>query len=80
MFKDSFFKKVEDKTHVSKETILSLASKLQNGNMKDEKVLNELVDEISEITGKNVTDDKRKKIIDAIVNDKVPTDPSKMVD
>ena len=62
MFKDSFFKKVEDKTHVSKETILSLASKLQNGNMKDEKVLNELVDEISEITGKNVTDDKRKKI------------------
>ena len=80
MFKDSFFKKVEDKTHVSKETILSLASKLQNGIMKDEKVLNELVDEISEITGKNVTDDKRKKIIDAIVNDKVPTDPSKMVD
>ena len=79
MFKDSFFKKVEDKTHVSKETILSLASKLQNGNMKDEKVLNELFDEISEITGKNVTDDKRKKIIDAIVNDKV-TDPGKMVD
>ena len=79
MFKDSFFKKVEDKTHVSKETILSLASKLQNGNMKDEKVLNELVDEISENTGKNVTDDKRKKIIDAIVNDKV-TDPGKMVD
>ncbi len=79
MFKDSFFKKVEDKTHVSKETILSLASKLQNGNMKDEKVLNELVDEISEITGKNVTDDKRKKIIDAIVNDNVPN-PGKMVD
>lgn len=36
-FSDSFFKKVEKKTNVDKDTILSLASKLQNGNMKDEK-------------------------------------------
>ena len=33
---DNFFKKVENKTHVDKDTILSLASKLQNGNMKDD--------------------------------------------
>ena len=34
-FSDSFFKKVERKTKVNKETILELANKLQNGNMKD---------------------------------------------
>ena len=34
MFGDSFFKKVEKKTNVSKDTILSLANKLQDGNMK----------------------------------------------
>ena len=39
MFGDSFFKKVEQKTNVNKDTILSLADKLQKGNMKDEKVL-----------------------------------------
>ena len=46
MFGDSFFKRVEKKTNVSKDTILSLANKLQDGNMKDEKTLSEVVDEI----------------------------------
>ena len=35
-FDDKFFDKVEKKTNVDKDTILSLAKKLQNGNMKDE--------------------------------------------
>ena len=80
MFKDSFFKKVEDKTHVNKDTILSLAEKLQKGNMKDEKTLGELVDEISEITGKEVSESKKQKIIDAIVKDNVPKDIGNMVE
>ncbi|MBQ9828846.1 MAG: stage VI sporulation protein F, partial [Akkermansia sp.] len=36
MFGDSFFNKVEKKTNVDKKTILSLASKVQHSNMKDE--------------------------------------------
>ena len=55
MFGDSFFKKVEQKTKVNKDTILSLADKLQKGNMKDEKVLAEVVDEIANMTGKSVS-------------------------
>ena len=47
MFGDSFFKKVEDKSGVDKNTIISLANKLQNSNMKDEMVLHDLVKEIS---------------------------------
>ena len=35
MFGDSFFKRVEKKTNINKETILSLADKLQRSNMKD---------------------------------------------
>ena len=31
---DNLFKRVEKKTNINKETILSLAAKLQNGNMK----------------------------------------------
>ena len=46
MFGDSFFKRVEKKTNVSKDTILSLANKLQDGNMKDEKTLSEVIDEV----------------------------------
>lgn len=79
MFGDSFFKKIESKTKVDKETILSLAHKLQNSNMKDEKVLSELVDDISNLTGKEVSEERKKKIIDAIVNENVPKDINNML-
>lgn len=79
MFGDSFFKKVEDKSGVDKNTIMSLASKLQKSNMKDEKVLHELVQEISDITGKEVSKEKEDKIVNAILNDNVPKDIDKMI-
>ena len=78
MFGDSFFKKVEKKTNVNKETILSLASKLQDSNMKDENTLRELILEISDITGKEVSKEKSDKIVNAILKDKVP-DVDKMI-
>lgn len=78
MFGDSFFKKVEKKTNVSKDTILSLANKLQDGNMKDEKTLSELVDEIATMTGKNISKEKKEKIINTIMKDKVPDNVDKM--
>ncbi|MGN1352470.1 MAG: stage VI sporulation protein F [Bacilli bacterium] len=72
--KDSLFKNVEKKTNINKDTIMSLAKKLQSSNFKDEKVLNEVIDELSSLTGKNIDDSKRDKIIKAIKNDKVPSD------
>ena len=78
MFGDSFFKKVEKKTNVSKDTILSLANKLQDGNMKDEKTLSEVVDDIATMTGKNISKEKKEKIINTIMKDKVPDNVDKM--
>ncbi|MDD5888787.1 MAG: stage VI sporulation protein F [bacterium] len=72
MFKDSFFKKVENKTNVDKDTILSLAKKMQNSNMKDEKTIRELIAEISTITGKSVSKEKENKIVNAILQDNIP--------
>lgn len=71
-FSDSFFKRVEKKTNVDKETILSLANKLQNGNMKDETTLKEVIGTLSKMTGREVSKEQEEKIIDAVVNDKVP--------
>ena len=39
-----------------------------------EENLNEVIDELSSLTGKNIDDSKRDKIIKAIKNDKVPSD------
>lgn len=78
MFGDNFFKKVENKTNVDKDSILSLAKKLQNSNMKDENTLREVIREISTMTGKEVTKEKEEKIINAIMQDNVPTNIDKM--
>ena len=78
-FSDNFFKKVEKKTNVNKETILNLAKKIQVDNLKDENKLRDLIKEISSITGKDVSKEKEDKIVSAIVNDKVPKNIDKMV-
>ncbi len=46
-FSDNFFKRIEKKTNVDKNTILDLADKLQKSNMKDEKVLREVIGDLS---------------------------------
>ena len=73
-FTDNFFKKVEKKTNVDKDTILSLANKLQNGNMKDENTLKEVIGTLSQMTGRPVSKEQEEKIIKTVIDDKVPTD------
>ena len=77
---DSFFKKVEKKTNVDKSTILSLAEKLQNDNMKNEDALRDVIKEISALTGRDVSKKKEDKIISTIMNDKVPDNLDKFVE
>ena len=78
MFKDNFFKKVEDKTKVNKSTILSLAQKLQNGNINNENNIREVIKDISRITGKDITKEKEDKIVNSIINNNVPNNIDKM--
>ena len=75
---DNFFDKVEKKTNVSKDTIISLAEKLNNGNMKDEDTLRSVIRTLSSMTGKDVPKEKEDKIISTILKDKVPKNVDKM--
>lgn len=74
---DNLFQKVEKKTKINKNTIMDLASKLSSGNMKNKDTLLEVIDELSMLTGKEVSIEKKNKIINAIINDKVPNDIDK---
>lgn len=76
---DNFFDRIEEKTKVDKNTIIDLARKLGQGNFKDENTLREIIHELSDITGKEVTEEKENKIINMIVNDKVPTNLDKYI-
>lgn len=77
-FNDEFFNKVEKKTKVSKKTILDLAEKLNNGNMKNENTIREVIGTLSKMTGKNISKDKEDRIIETILKDKVPKSIDKM--
>ena len=78
MFKDNLFNKIEKKTNINKETIINLANKLQNNNIKDENTIREVIQDLSNLTGKEVSKEKENKIINAIINDKVPKNVDKM--
>lgn len=79
-FSDNFFKKIENKTNINKETILSLANKLQGSNMKDETTLREVINDLAKMTGREVSKEKEQKIIDTIINDNVPKNLDKFID
>ena len=78
MFGDNFFKRVENKTNVNKDTIMSLANKLQQNSLKDEKTIREVIRDISTITGRDVSKEKEEKIVSAILKDQVPNNIDKM--
>ena len=78
-FSDSFFNRVEKKTNVGKDTILDLAKKLQQNDLKNEGTLREVIQTLSQMTGKNVSKEQEDKIVNAVVNDKVPKDIDKLI-
>ena len=78
-FSDNFFDRVEKKSGVGKQTILDLATKLQQNDLKNEKTLREVISELSKLTGRNLSKEKEDKIVETVINDKVPKDIDKMI-
>ena len=76
---DSFLNKVEKKTNVSKESILNLAERLKGGNLKDEKTIRGVIEELSKLTGKEVTKSQSDKIVEAVIGDKIPSNLESMI-
>lgn len=79
MSKDDLFERIEKKTNVNKDTIINLARKLQDGDFKNEENLRSIIEEISTITGKEVSKEKEDKIVEMVINDKVPNNLDKYV-
>ena len=69
---DELFQKVEKKTKVGKDKIISLAKKVNDNGLKDEKTLKEVISELSVLTGKKVDKTLESKIINAVMDGKVP--------
>ncbi len=69
---DNLFEKVEKKTNVDKDTIISLAHMVEENGLKDEKTLREVISKLSKMTGKDVSPELENRIINTVMEDKVP--------
>ena len=69
---DELFQKVEKKTKVGKDKIISLAKMVNDNGLKDEKTLKQVISELSVLTGKKVDKTLESKIINAVMDGKVP--------
>ena len=76
---NDIFSKIEDKTKVKKEDIISLAKSIQNRNLKDENELRKIIKDVATLAGKEVSKEREEKIIDAIIKDKIPKNLDKSI-
>lgn len=77
-FSDNLFNRIEKRTSVDKNTILELAKELQDNDLKNENTLRHVIQKLSKMTGRDVTQAQEDKIVNAVINDKVPKDVDKM--
>ena len=77
---DSFLNKVSKKTNVSKESIIGLAERLKGGNLKDETTIRGIIDELSNLTGKEVSKEQSDRIVNAVIGDQIPSNLENMID
>lgn len=71
---EQFLNKVSSKTNVSKDDILNLASAFQTKDLSSEDNLRDLIQQISRISGRQVSKDKEDYIVGLVKNDKIPKD------
>lgn len=76
---DKIFDKVEEKTNVKREDIISLAKSIQGKDMNNERNLRKLIQDVAKLAGKTVSKEKEEKIIKAVKKDQVKDNINKMI-
>ena len=76
---DTIFDKVEKKTNVKKEDIISLAKSVSGQDLSDENNLRKLIKQVAKLAGKEVSKEKEESIVKAVKKDKVPKDFKNML-
>ncbi|MDD6249880.1 MAG: stage VI sporulation protein F [Bacilli bacterium] len=69
---ESIFSKVEKRTSVKKEDIISLAKTVTSQDLSSDESIRNLIKKVAKLANKEVSKEKEEKIINAIKKDKVP--------
>lgn len=72
--KNPFFDNLEKKTNVKANDLMNLANSVSNANFKDEKTVRTLISQVSKLANVPVSKEKEDQIVQAIVQNNMPTD------
>ena len=57
-----------------------MASRLKDGDLKNEDTIRGVIEELSKLTGKEVTKEQSDKIVKAVIGDQIPNNLESMID
>ena len=62
------FKKIESSSNLDRSTIMNVAESVKNANFQDEKVVRNLIQQLSAMTGKSVNKKTEEQIVKAVTS------------
>ncbi|OEH92752.1 stage VI sporulation protein F [Bacillus solimangrovi] len=80
MFNNSFFDNIGKKTGVDMNDVFQLANSLQYANFQDEETVRQVIQQVSQLAGHPVTEDKEEQIVEALLKNNMPIDFSTISD
>ncbi|WP_339227965.1 stage VI sporulation protein F [Oceanobacillus sp. FSL K6-2867] len=73
-FQKGMFDKIQKNSNINPEDVLKVADSVKNANFSDERTVRGLVRHLAKMADKPMTKEKEDKIVQAIVNNKMPGD------
>ncbi|MGM8211629.1 stage VI sporulation protein F [Virgibacillus sp. W0430] len=68
------FDKIEQNSNIKQADIYKIANSVKNADFSDEKTVRNLVQHLSRMANKRISKDKEDKIVQTIIQNKLPTD------
>ena len=68
------FKKIESSSNLDRSTIMNVAESVKNANFQDEKVVRNLIQQLTAMTGKSVNKKTEEQIVKAVTSQNMPLD------
>ncbi|MCM3761210.1 stage VI sporulation protein F [Alkalihalobacillus oceani] len=70
----SIMDQIQKKTSVKPDELLKLANSVSQANLQDEATVRQLIAQVAKLANKPVSKEKEDQIVNAIINNNMPTD------
>ncbi|WP_085992024.1 stage VI sporulation protein F [Oceanobacillus senegalensis] len=77
-FQKGLFDKIQQNANINPEEVFKVAESVKNADFSDERTVRNLVRHLAKMANKPLSKEKENRIVQSIVNNKIPTDPQSL--